>query len=82
MKLSENVVFLINTPALFTTKRMREIRYHGFGIKEILFVKQPESFVQTGRQPGAVHLVKGYKESCCKFTFADNAYEPYRKMKK
>ncbi len=82
MKYADNIVFLINTPALFTTKRIREIRYNGFGIKEILFVKHPETFVQTGRQPGAVHLVRGYKESCCKFTYADNFNAPYRNAKK
>lgn len=59
-KLSNNVVFLINVSALFSVKRIKIIEDNKFGIKEIRFVKQPETFKQSGRIPGAVHFQLNY----------------------
>lgn len=80
MKLSDNIVFLINFAAMFTTKRVRELKYHNFGIVEVLYVKQPETFVQCGRQLAAVYLKKDYTGEC-KFSYAENFDKPYRKAK-
>lgn len=60
MKLSHNIVFLINLPGLFTVSRMRKLYNYKYGIKEILLLRQPTTFVQCGRQVAAVHLQKNY----------------------
>lgn len=60
MEISQNVVFLINLPGLFTVAIMKAIYVHKFGIKEILLLRQPTTFPQTGRQSAAVFLKKGY----------------------
>ena len=60
MKISINIVFLINLPGLFTVHRMRQLHIYKFGIKEILLMRQPTTFVQCGRQVAAVHLQKHY----------------------
>jgi len=60
MKLSINIVFLINLPGLFTVHRMRQLYIYKYGIKEILLLRQPTTFVQCGRQVAAVHLQKNY----------------------
>lgn len=63
MTLSTNIVFMINTPGLFTVAIMKAIHQHSFGIRKILLLRQPTTFPQTGRQLGAVWLRKNWKGS-------------------
>lgn len=76
-KLSNNIVFLINIAALFSTKRIRIIEDYKCRIKEILIVKQPETFPQTGRVPGAVYFKKNYSGHT-KISYASNWRESYK----
>lgn len=77
MKISDNILWLINIPALFTIRRVRMMKQAGFWIKEIRFMKQPETFVQCGRIPGAVLLQRG-AEHTTKFTFDKRCFESYK----
>ena len=84
MKLSDNIVFLINLPALFTVKRVREIFNYHFAIKEVFYVKQPDTWKQTGRQLAAVHLKKrrkAFSTTMTRFTYSSDFSKPYRKFK-
>lgn len=61
MELSDNIVFLCLVNAFFMKARLRDMKEHGFGIKEILFVPTPEKpWPQTGFALGAVHVQRDY----------------------
>ena len=79
-KLAKNVVFLINVAALFSVKRIKIIEDSKCRIKEIRFVKQPETFTQSGRIPGAVYFKKNYKGSI-KLSYENNWRENYKSSK-
>jgi len=64
MKIAKDIVFLMNIPGVFTVRRMREIYRYSFGIKEILLIRIPNTFPQSGRQLGAIHFKKGFKGFC------------------
>ena len=80
LELANNVVFIMNIPALFTVKRIREIHNRGFGIKKILYLKQPDTWCQTGRQLAAVYMKK-YHTGFCKIYHSDNFDQSYKKFK-
>jgi|GEM_PF-2222093 len=58
MKIAKEIVFIINLSALFSVKRIKIIKQNDFVLQEILFLRQPETFVQCGRQLSAIHLSK------------------------
>lgn len=80
-KLSTNIVFLINLPGLFTVRRMKEMYLYRFGIKEILLLSQPTTFVQCGRQVAAVYLQKGYQGKT-QFIYDKDLISSYTKKRK
>lgn len=62
MQHSDNVVFLCLVNAFFMKARQRDMKEHGFGMKEILFVDTPlPPWPQTGFSLGAVHIERGYE---------------------
>lgn len=62
MKVSDNVVFLSLVNAFWMKARLRDVEEAGFGIKEILLVKQPPlPWPQTGFALGAVYLQREWK---------------------
>ena len=62
MQISDNVVFLSLVNAFFFKARFRDIKEHGFGFKEIVFIETPpKPWPQFGIQLGVVHLQKGYR---------------------
>lgn len=79
-KISKHVVYLINVAALFTKYRIKLINNSGFGIVEIHFVRQPETFTQCGRIPGGVYFRKGYSGKV-KFSYSDDYDLPYKSSK-
>ena len=60
MEIANDVYFLITINHVWTKARIRDIRGHGFGIKEILLVESPKNFPQTGFQLGVVHFQRGW----------------------
>ena len=76
-KLANNIVFLINVAALFSTYRIKIIEDCKCRIKEIRFVKQPDTFPQTGRIPGAVYFKKNYTGNI-KVSFTSNWRKSYK----
>lgn len=61
MEVSDNVVFLCLTNALFMKARQRDIQKHNFGLKEILFLDTPpKPWPQTGFSLSANYLKKNY----------------------
>lgn len=61
MEVADNVVFLCLVNAFFMKARQRDMKEHGFGMKEILFVDTPPPpWPQTGFSLGAVHIQRGY----------------------
>ncbi len=79
-RISNNVVFLINLAGLFTTKRIRIMNVNKFAMKEIRFVKQPETFVQCGRIPAAVHFKREYSGKT-KMSYSKNWNTKFTKAK-
>lgn len=62
MEVADNVVFLCLVNAFFMKARQQDMKKHGFGMKEILFVPTPpKPWPQTGFSLGAVHIQRGYK---------------------
>lgn len=60
MEVAENVVFLQLINATFYKARLRDIKNHSFGIKEIWCVDTPKEFPQFGFQLGCVYYKKNY----------------------
>ena len=60
MELADDVYFLLTINHIWTKARLRDIKGHGFGIKEICIFDTPKEFPQSGFQCGMVHLKKGY----------------------
>jgi len=58
MKLADNVVFLATVNHIWLKARMRDIKEHGFEIKEIIPIDTPNTFPQSGFQVGWIHLNK------------------------
>lgn len=61
LDISENVCFLMTINHLWTKARLRILKEKNFGIKEILLIKTPRNFPQSGFQLGVVYLKKNYK---------------------
>jgi hypothetical protein len=62
MSISDNMISLCLTNALFMKARQRDMEEMGFGIKEILFVDTPpKPWPQTGFSLSANHLQRGWK---------------------
>ena len=53
--------FCLTINHIWTKARLRDIKAHGFGIKEIYCFDTPKEFPQSGFQFGMVWLKKGYK---------------------
>lgn len=60
MQVADHVVFLMTVNHVWTKARIRDIRDHGFGLKEIALVEMPPEFPQSGFQLGAVHVSRGW----------------------
>lgn len=60
MELAEDVYFLCTINHLWTKARLRDIKEHGFGIKEICIFDTPKTFPQTGFQLGMFHVQRGW----------------------
>ena len=61
MELANDIYFLCTINHLWTKARLRDIKEHGFGIKEICIFDTPKEFPQSGFQCGMIHLQKNYK---------------------
>jgi hypothetical protein len=62
MSVADNVVFLCLENAFFQRKRLRLMKEHNFGFKEIVHVDTPpKPWPQFGLQVGVVHIQKNYK---------------------
>ena len=61
MEMADHVVFLFTINHLWTKARLRDIHNADHGIREIVLVKMPKTFPQSGFQLGAVHLQYGWK---------------------
>ena len=59
-EIADNVVYLMTINHVFTKARLRDMRAHGFGIKEIFCFDTPPNFPGSGFQCGAVHFAKDY----------------------
>ena len=60
MSLADHVVFLMTVNHAWTRARVRDVRDHGFGFREICVVDMPASFPQSGFQLGAVYWQRGW----------------------
>lgn len=61
MEVSDNIIFLTTINHLWLKARLRDIKEHKFGIKEILLLDTPNTFPSSGFQVGCFHLQKNYK---------------------
>lgn len=61
MEIADNIVFLQLINATFYKARLRDIKGHNFGIKEIWCLATPSEFPQFGFQMGCVYYQKNYK---------------------
>jgi len=61
MSVANNIVFLQLINATFFKARLRDIKQHNFGIKEIWCLDTPIEFPQFGFQMGCVYYKKNYK---------------------
>ena len=63
MEISDNIVYLTTINHYTTKRRIREMREHKFGIKEIYCVTTPKKpWPQLGFQLAAVHTQRGYTD--------------------
>ena len=60
MELAKDIVFLTTINHYTTKARLRDMREHGFAIKEIYCIPTPSTFPQSGFQVAAVHTQKGW----------------------
>lgn len=60
LELASNICFIIVLQQLWTKKRLRLIREHGFAIKEICCFLEPDNFPRLGIQIGMIHIQKGW----------------------
>lgn len=61
MELSDNIVFLCLVNAFFMKARLRDMKEHNFGIKEIYFVDTPpKPWPATGFALGAIYVKRGW----------------------
>ncbi len=60
MEVADHVVFLMTVNHIWTKARLRDVREHGFGLKEICLVEMPPEFPQSGFQLGAVYVARGW----------------------
>lgn len=71
MEVADNVVFLCLENAFFQKARLRAMKEHDFGFREILHVDTPpKPWPQFGLQVGVVHIQRGYKGDT-KISYAD-----------
>lgn len=61
MEIANDIFFLFTINHLWTKARLRELKKHQFGIKEICIFDTPKEFPQMGFQCGMVHLQRDYK---------------------
>lgn len=60
-QVSNDLVFLESIPGWFTHARLRALEEQEFGIKEILYMKTPREWFQSGAGLGAVHIQRFWK---------------------
>ena len=60
MEIADDVYYLITVNHVWTKARIRNLREHGFGIREIYLVDTPQNFPQSGFQVGVVHFQRGW----------------------
>jgi len=60
MDVADNVVFLQFINAIFFKARLRDMKQHGFRIKEIWCFESPKEFPKFGFQMGCVYYKRGY----------------------
>jgi hypothetical protein len=80
MEVADHVVFLMTVNHVWTKARVRDIREHGFGLKEIALLEMPEEFPPSGFQLGAVYLARGWSGPVA-LTDLSRAPEPRRKRR-
>jgi len=61
MVLADEIVFLMTVNHCWTKARVRDVKQHGFGIKEICLVEFPPEFPSSGFQLGAIHFSRDWK---------------------
>ena len=59
-KVTDNIVYVLTVPHIWTKKRRRDRESSGFGIKEIAIFKEPKEWA-TGIEFAAIYFKKGYK---------------------
>ena len=63
MEIADNIVYLTTINHYTTKRRIREMREHNFGVKEIYCVDSPKKpWPQLGFQLAAVHTQRGYTD--------------------
>ena len=75
MEIADNIVYLITVNHCWTKARIRDLREHNFGIKEIFCVETPKNFPPSGFQYGAVHFQRGWAGNI-KLSFSDSRVQP------
>lgn len=60
MTCADNIVFLMTINHIWTAARLRDLRKHGFAIKEICLLELPATFPISGFQLGAIHVARGW----------------------
>ena len=64
MEIADNIVYLTTINHYTTKRRIREMKEHHFGIKEIYCVDTPKKpWPQLGFQLAAVHTQRGYERN-------------------
>lgn len=61
MEVADNIVFLTTINHLWMKARLRDIKEHEFGIKELLLLDTPKTFPSSGFQVGCFHLQKHWE---------------------
>ena len=61
MEVADNIIFLSLINAIWYRARLRDLREHNFGIRELLLLDTPKEFPQFGLQLGCIYLQKDYK---------------------
>lgn len=74
MEIADDIYLLITINHVWTKARIRDVRGHGFGIREIFLVDSPPNFPQTGFQLGVVHFQRGWDGDIA-LSFDGNAEE-------
>lgn len=60
-ELADDVAFMMTINHVWTKARLRDMRTHGFGLREILLIETPSEFPPTGFQLGMVHYQRHFQ---------------------